>query len=150
MLKMRQDDQNKRVYFKVNTITRDIRKGIRQAYYLIGRELKSYTNKKMQEPKSGRVYTVYRNGRKIKHTASAPGEMPWSRAPRTTGNLRKSLGFSVRGSSQLEFGAATPYAAALETTMNRSYLRRAITDKQKVAETFFYDQIGKALRSRNG
>lgn len=168
MLKVIDDSKNYKFYLQIDKITRQTKRGIRQAFYQIGRGLKSHANQKMQEPKSGRIYyvkrsystkssrTQFRPGRSaiIRHQASAPGEFPWSRAPQTTGNLRSSLNFAVHGAEQLEFGANTPYAQYLELgsdlngggrMLPRPYLKQSIIDTQAQAIEFFNAEIKRAL-----
>lgn len=168
MLKVIDDSKNYKFYLKIDKVTRQTKRGIRQAFYQIGRGLKSHANQKMQEPKSGRTYMVkrayatkayraqFKQGRIkiIEHQASAPGEFPWSRAPQTTGDLRTSLNFSVHGAEQLEFGANTPYAKYLELgsdlngggrMLPRPYLKQSIIDTQAQAIEFFNAEIKRAL-----
>lgn len=170
MLQVKDSPSNYKFYLRIDNITRQTKRGIRQAYYQIGRGLKSYASKKMQEPKSGRTYNVTatsitRKGannftrgkvRYITHTASAPGEFPWSRAPQTTGDLRKSLNFTVRGATSLEFGANTPYAKYLElgSDLNgggrmkpRPYLKQSMIDTQAQAIEYFNTEIKRALEN---
>ena len=83
-------------------------KGIRQAFYKIGKDLKATTNKLiLEKPKGGKVYRVRRGSRIIRHKASAPGEAPAN----LTGNLRKSLDFNVVGADRLTFGYRQAFPA---------------------------------------
>ena len=165
------DPKNKQVYVQIGNIKPNIIKGIRQSYYQIGKDLKSYANKKIEDPpKTGRVYKIFtrtRDGRRKgrysqMHIASAAGEFP----AKITGELQRSLGFKVTGWNQMEFGAGqnqtqtgrvtanAPYAKWLETGTRkmrpRSYLLRSITERQQISINYFYTYIGKALNEKNG
>lgn len=152
-MEIKQPKENYFVYRKAQTITRDVIRGIRQAYYKIGKDLKAYASEKLLEkPKHGRTYYYYRKkvskktGKtsyaRLIHIASAPDEFPanW------TGKLRKSIGYLVRGAEQLEFGAATEYASKLELS-GRTFLRRSIVERQGVAVEHFQNEIKKTLES---
>ena len=130
-------------------ITRNaIRKGFyRSGIDIIGR--KGSTNdglvkQQMNSAKTGRLYKVYtsKSGGILKkvrlHRASAVGQSPAV----LTGALRKSLDFTVLGSSQLRISADTPYARILELGGNagrngasrigrRNYLRKAILQSRR-------------------
>lgn len=150
-----QSPENRNVYVKLDSITRDTVRGIRQAYYKLGKDLKKRASDKiLEKPKSGKTYFFSRfrtskSGKKtssrISHVASAPGEYPanW------TGKLRKSIGFEVSGSEKLIFGADTEYAKYLEEgtgkMAKRSYLLRTINEMQKEAVEHFETEIKKSL-----
>lgn len=149
MIEIKQDPENRTVYLKIDNITRDTRRGIRQAYFHIGKTLKSYASKKIIDgPKSGKTYVIYKAKKKVRHIASAPGEFPANES----GKLRRSLNFKVRGWQELEFGAATEYARALELGSSkrnleaRPYLLPSIKDNEGKAVTIFYTEIDKALK----
>ena len=95
---------------------RDMRRSIRQGMYFIGKDLvKTAQRKILDQPKTGKTRIVRRGKtrRRVRHTASAPGEAPAN----LSGGLRRSIGFKVQGSSQLEFGAGGQdliYARPLE------------------------------------
>lgn len=160
-MKIIEDPNNRAVYLKVGAITKDTRRGIRQAYYKIGKDLKAYAAKKIKEgPKTGIKYVIYggfkthvffdntKRTKKI-HQASAPGEFP----ARLSGGLIRSLGFAVSGWTQLEFGADAPYAKALEEgddrVKARPYLKPSLKATEGSAVTHFETEIKKAL-TKNG
>lgn len=98
-----------------------VSKGIRQGMYTSGKELVGTLRSDMKAPKSGRTYKIYRgrNNALLKrprlHRASSPSEVPAV----ITGEFSKSVDFSVKGDSRLEFGSgdrglAKKYARALE------------------------------------
>lgn len=171
MFTLQSDSKNQRVIMQIDHITKNIEKGIRKANYFIGKDLVKYTANKMKEEKHGRTYhrgvelnsgrknkksqmmVVYGKNKPVTYVASAPGEVPLSKAPGTTGRLRKSLNFLVRGWQQLEFGAETPYAKYLELgtpkMKPRPYLRPAIIDNFRNMETYYQEQIKLALEKDN-
>lgn len=156
---IKQDPQNYRVYLKIDNLTQDVRRGIRQGYYKIGKDLRAYGQKKILEgPKTGRIYLV-RTGKKQykRHQASAPGEFPAN----LTGNLRKSIAYTVRGWESLEIGAgpagpggkAAPYAKDLEEGTDkmapRPYLKRTIEETQSNVLEHFETEIKRALTRKD-
>ncbi len=134
------------------TIAKRMAKGSRQALFFIGRDLRRTARKKiLDKPKTGKIYIVRRGKRTRRHQASAPGEAPAN----LTGKLRKSVGFKVRGSRQLEFGAGLDgvnYAGFLEngtTRMEpRPYLRPSIRENERDIKKYLRKQIGKQLTVR--
>jgi hypothetical protein len=162
---------NKKIMKQIDNITKNVEKGIRKAHYFIGKDLVKYTAGKMKEEKHGKYYKSVKK-QKIKvgskkgayifydkeyeYRASAPGEVPLSNPPDTTGDLRKSLNFLVRGWQQLEFGAKTEYAAALELgrlekpkMKPRPYLKPAIKNNFRNAENYFDTQIKLSIEQDN-
>lgn len=108
-------------------ISNKTKAGIRQAFYQAGKSLKSTSsNLILDKNKSGILYTVRLGNSKRKHQASAPGEAPAN----LTGNLRKSIGFDVRGSEQLEFGSRDGAPAA------------GVSGKQHVAKYSVFLELG--------
>ncbi len=82
---------------RIRNMPEEIRRGIRSALYFAGRDLKKTASDNIKRTKAGRVYST-KSGRSYR--ASQPGESPAN----VTGNLRRSLNFTVKGSDQLEFG----------------------------------------------
>lgn len=138
------------------------REGIRKAFYYIGNDLRRTTQESiLSGPKTGRTYLIRIGGRKINHTASAPGEAPAN----FTGNLRKSIGFEVRGGDKLEFGSRSgPPAAGLSPKQSvaeyskylelgtskmaaRPYLKPSITKNQQNAKQHFEREIERGFKS---
>lgn len=93
---------NKRVYIKIDNLENITRRSIRNAFYLLGDDLKDTANKEiLKKPKKGRIYIIRdRAGRRRRHRASAPGETHAN----LSGKLRRSLGYQIRGAKTLEFG----------------------------------------------
>lgn len=135
---------------KIGRISEDTRRGIRRAFYLLGRDLaKAAKQSIIRGPKTGRLYRI--KGRKNRHRASAPGEAPAN----LSGNLQKSIDFVVRGSNQMTFGAGNElvdYAGHLELdTKNiegRQYLIKAIEDNERKAEQHFSSGIKSELNRK--
>ena len=135
---------NRKVFRQIKNIPRSFRNGIRAAHYEIGKDLKIESQRSIMEgPKTGRLYRV--KG-KI-HQASAPGEPPANKS----GKLMSSIGFLVggRGIGQLTFGAKALYAAFLELGTAkmepRTYLIKAIWEKRRVLENYYYQEITRRL-----
>ena len=104
-------------YIRENSLR--ARTGIRKAFHKMGKQMTEVAKRNiLYERKSGRVYFISAKGTvnyvgkmrrykffgkeaKVKHIASAPSQSP----ARITGKLIKSIGFTVRGAQQLEYGA---------------------------------------------
>jgi len=147
-MKVKQDTRNRAVYFKVKMLNHDVQRGIRQAYFRLGKQLVKYTSKKMLEkPKHGRIYYITRGKRTVKHVASAPNEYPAQMTAKT--GLRSTLDFKVHGYQKLEFGASKPYARYLELgtkkMQKRKFLRQAIQDNIGNAQSYFTQEIKRYL-----
>jgi len=123
-------------------------KGITQAFYKMGKDLKKdAVNSIKSGTKTGKVYSVNVNGVTRLHRASAPGETPAN----LTGALAKSIGYDVSGSSyKMEYFADTPYAAWLEDgTKNmsaRPYLIATIDSNEKNTVEHFQTEIERAFK----
>jgi hypothetical protein len=177
-IRFEQDPANKMVYVRLKSLTREVVRGIRQAYYQIGRDLKAYAKKGIlnKKGKSGTTYYSLQKRKnkktgkdmdvRVSHKASAPGEFPANQ----TGELQRSVNFVVRGAEQLEFGAGSnqtqtgrsignaPYAAALELGAKnkdgsvrmepRPYLIASIKATEGSAQQHFEIEIEKALNSK--
>jgi hypothetical protein len=120
--------------------------GLRLGLYLLGDSLKKTASKEMlKKNKLGKVYTIRtRSGRRRRHTSSARGQT----AANLTGALRKSINFTVQGSSGLQFGAATPYARHLEIELDRPTLRNAM--KANYRNGMNYIEQGIKAKIENG
>jgi hypothetical protein len=96
-MKIKVHRKNDKIFNKLGRVTEDTRRGIRQAYYRIGKRTIADINKDiLRKPRAGRVYII--NGKR--HVASVPGEAPAN----LTGALRKSLDFNVKGYHKLLIG----------------------------------------------
>jgi len=137
---------NRKVMLQIEELERLTRRGIRQAFYRVGKDVVASAKKSiLDKPKSGKTYIVYRGGRKRVHQSSAPGEAPAN----LTGTLRRSIDFQVHGSSELEVGAETPYARKLElggqNLEARPYLISAIDSEERNSRRHFEKEIEKEL-----
>jgi type II secretory pathway pseudopilin PulG len=109
------------VELKIKNLANVERQAIRKAFYDVGKDLVASAKEEINKtPKTGRQYRKYygQKGRMKRpgyYTASAPGEAPAA----VTGKLRKSINFTVSGSSEMTFGvdlsrADASYAKYLE------------------------------------
>jgi HK97 gp10 family phage protein len=96
------EQNNYNVKIRLNMLINLQRKGIRKAFYNIGKSLQKESKRLInKKPKTGRIYLIRKAGRIIKHRASSAGQAPAV----ITGRLRKSVDFSVQGSENLVFGS---------------------------------------------
>ena len=93
---------NSRVFERLEITEAITRKTRRQAWFGLGQQLRKSANSEiLRKPKGGKTYIVRGpSGRKRRHVASAPGETHANRS----GTLRKSIGWKVRGTDQMDFG----------------------------------------------
>ncbi len=100
---------------RIDLIQWHTQRGMRHALFEIADDYTRTANFNiLKEKKRGRTYLVRtRTGRQKRHRSSAAGQSHAN----LTGALRRSIGWKVRGSSQLEFG----YGATSNTT---KYARR--------------------------
>lgn len=143
----------------IKSISSNSKKGIRNAFYKIGVDLKKTAIDHINfTPKSGRQYIYYHNGKKRIHVASAPGEPPAN----FRGNLRKSVGYKLNGSSYIVFGAGNSkvkYARRLELGGSdrtrgggssyiapRPFIIRSINDNERNITQHFENEISILLK----
>lgn len=160
MIKIITGKKNPRAIIKAKGIEDSMTKGIRRGFFSWGDRLIKIANKNiLKKPRHGRVYIRRtKSGRRRRHVASVPGESHAN----YSGTLRKSLGWKIRGSSELEFGygvassraknqQAPDYADYMENgTPNkkikpRPTLKIAIRSTEGTAEKFFSYEIKKLL-----
>jgi HK97 gp10 family phage protein len=96
---------NRRVYAELADVNGKTRRSIRQAWFGLGKDIKSTLNRQILDKasKTGREYKVRsRTGRRRmrKHQASAPGQTHAN----MFGDLRKSRGWKVHGWESMEVG----------------------------------------------
>jgi len=146
---------SKRVLDRAKNMDRNVRRQIRQGMYFMGKDLvKDARRKILEKPKTGKVRIVRRGKtrRRIRHTASAPGEAPAN----LSGALRRSIDFKVQGHSQLEFGAGVEgsdvkYGRALEfgfpprNLKPRPYLQVTIKENFRNMSLHLENNIKKGL-----
>jgi hypothetical protein len=132
---------NREVELRIAKGAQSTIRGIRQAFYFLGKDLKADANKNILErPRSGRVYKF--KGRR--HKASVAGETFANRS----GAARRKLGYDVKGGDQLEFGfradSETLYTKILEEELDRPTLKIATRDNQRNARKHFEREIERA------
>lgn len=155
MIEFKGAPDNKVTLLKLQNLEMLTERGMRQGWFAFGDDLKREANREiLRTPKGGRVYVRrIRGGRRRRHVASSPGESHAN----MSGRLRKSLGWIVRGASELEFGYgvdvgrdAPEYAAPIEFGSRRMKprpsLQNAIRAKIKDAQNNFDRQIGRAMK----
>ena len=116
---------NRKAFQSAIDAVRNHERGIRKAFFRIGKDHTDELNRQMLEKdKEGRIYiTRTRTGRRRRHRASAPGQTAANR----TGRMRKGRGFQLKGAEQLEFGIrGAPYAAFLERGTRRMEARPSL------------------------
>ena len=143
--------KNNQILFDLGKSAQNTKRGIRQGFWALARELRAGVQQKIKQgPKTGRLYRI--KGRKRKVRASAPGQAPANR----TGALGKSVGFEIRGTSELEFGYrdSVNYGEFLELGTKRMDPRPALTpqviESTKNARGHFEREIKKALLNPKG
>jgi len=149
MIKVSIKFDDKEVYNHILNIDNATRRGIRQGFFQFGKSLvKTASRQVLKKPKGGRTYLIRRGRVKRRHVASAPGESPAN----LSGSYRRSLGFKIKGSDSMEFGAGNsevPYAKFLERGTSkmapRPGLGNAIKSEQKNAQNYFLNNIRKSL-----
>lgn len=148
------DSKSQKVLLKSKQVKQLTDKAIRQAFQRIGKDLKQDANQEMlKKPKHGRLYRIKLRGRMINHRASAENESPAV----ITNKLRKSVGYTLNGTSQMSFGAGNNadvnYALPLEVgapqrkLAGRKYLERSIKNRQGNIRRNFEQQIAENLKS---
>lgn len=102
MIRVRRTSESQFVIDKLDSLISLTQRGMRQAWFKTGKDLMTESNKQiLKKPKSGRIYRVRtRSGRFKRHRSSAPGQSHAN----LSGKLRRSRGWKVKGSTQLEFG----------------------------------------------
>ena len=116
MPKLIADKNNKQVFTQLNDLNDRTRMGIRRFWFSLGKTLtKSFNKAVLAKPRSGRVYKVRRGKVTRRHTASLPGETPAN----LSGNYRKSIGYQIRGTMEMQFGNRAEYAGFLENGTSR-------------------------------
>lgn len=160
MFRVSLDPKSQKAFIHIENSGRAAKEGVRQAFYKLGKDLKATANKLILDgPKTGRTYLIRIGGRLKRHQASAPGEAPAN----LTGNLRKSIGFDVRGSESMEFGSRSgPPAAGISPKQNvaayskylevgsskiapRPYLKPSIEENSRNAIEHFTTEITRQL-----
>lgn len=128
MLSIRPNTMNRTVLITINQASRRMNRDIRLALTEVGRENSRHSQMLIKNPpKTGRFYKF--RGRP--HRASAPGQPPADRS----GDLRRTSGYRVYGSSKMEFGDRMPYGKFLEEGTSkmrpRPHLKRTVREKSR-------------------
>ena len=158
MIEFRQSRSNDRVFKKIQKLDGLTKRAIRQGFFSLGKALRSTANRQiLAKDKTGKIYRVRGpSGRRRRHRASAPGQSHAN----IRGTLRKSIGWKVRGASELEFGYgvnkndAPPYAEFVEFGTRRMAARPSLQNGIKAERRNFQNnferEIGKLLEGRGG
>lgn len=149
MIEVKESLQNKKAMESIRKIGPNTRRGLRQSFFQYGHDLKRTASRQiLEKPKGGRTYRVKRGTRRVRHIASAPGESPAN----LSGKYRRSIGFNIRGSSQMIFGAGSskvPYAVWLERGTKRMLPRpglgNAIRATERNAKKYFASNIRRSI-----
>jgi len=149
MIKVIEDSANRIAYLKLDRGVEFSRRAIRQGFFQLGKDLKKTANDEiLRKPKGGHVYIIRgAGGSRRRHVASAPGETHAN----LSGKLRRSLGWAVQGSQQLEFGymdgLIPEYAPFVEFGTRRMAarpsLKNAIGTTTRNAEIYFSSALAK-------
>jgi len=137
------DSKNRKIELHIQNLETLTKRGIRQAFYKLGRDVKDTTSKNiLKKPRSGRKEKFRGRNRR----ASVAGESFANRS----GDARKQLGYDVHGSDELEVGfrsnAKTVYTKILEEKLNRPTLAIATSANNRNATVHFEREIQKMLK----
>lgn len=127
-----------------------IQGAIRKANYQIGKTMVQEARESINTgEKSGRIYTVYINGKKRVHQASAPGQAPAKLTGTLSSKTKKNIDFIVKGWRYLIFGTKLLYGKYLEEGTSkmapRPYLITQVNKHIKDAKTWYVKYIKAAL-----
>jgi len=143
-IKIIPDHSNKKSLISIEKAPFRWRKGIRTALFVMGRASQLHVRSLIKsKDKTGRLYHF--RGRL--HQASAPGEAPAS----MTGKLSRSVGYTVRGYYEVEFGDEALYGKFLEDgTKNmkaRGHIVRTAKELGKDHTTTLLEGVAGELKS---
>lgn len=141
------DFVNRETIFHIENLNKFTNRGLRQGFYHVGKVFKAAANTAiLAKDKTGIVYKVRRGKIVRRHRASSRGQS----FANLSGDARKTLGFDVRGSSELEFGfrkqANTEYTKILETTLDRPTLGNAVKKESGNSISIMESELKKLLR----
>lgn len=145
MIKVKINHKSRQILMNIQKSMDGHKKGLRNGLYEIGRENVKLTRKFITaKNKTGRIYII--GGRR--HQASAPGESPAN----LTGQLRRSVNYVVRGSSQMEFGDEILYGKFLEQgtskMLPRPHLIRTVNARGQKNVTVLQRNIDREIKRR--
>ncbi len=143
---LKEDPGNRKAEFQIDNTIQLTKRGIRQGFYNVGKNLKASANKDiLAKDKTGIIRIIRRGKVRRRHQASAPGQT----FANLSGAARRTLGFDVRGGSELEFGfrknQETFYTKILETSLNRPALGNAVKKEQGNSIMIMEREAKKAL-----
>jgi hypothetical protein len=145
-MSFRESPENKKAHLHIDNTVKLTKGSIRQGFYKVGKLLKASANKDiLAKDKSGRVYVIRRGKVLRRHRASAKGQT----FANLSGAARRTLGFDVKGGSELVFGfrknQETFYTKILETSLNRPAIGNAVKKEQGNAISIMESEAKKAL-----
>ena len=159
------DPKTDEVFRDLKKLPQEVKTGIRRGAYLVGKSLVKDTRREMnKKPKTGRTYTIYTGigGRKLKRPRKHIASAPLRESPAViSGELRKTVGFKVRGVSRLEFGAGSAdvkYARILEVggrtgrnkaakIQGRFYLKKSINRQSQKTKRTLEREVDKFIQN---
>ncbi len=118
MIRIKTGSTNATAFKHISTTKRKLIGGIHSALLNIGRDNVREARAAMRRRKTGIVYRLMINGRRINHRASAPYESP----AYLTGEMSRGYKYDVSGSSFLEWGNEAEYSGHLEFGAPRANL----------------------------
>ena len=154
MVKMKADYGAKQMQVRINRLSTQSSKALRQGFFAFGKDLVNTSRRLIIDPpKTGKWYRV--TGRKRMHRASAAGQSPAN----MTGKLQRSIDFKVHGSTRMEFGSnpakagdtakTRKYAKALEVgnsrMARRPYLEPSMRKNARNGRKHFERELRKAM-----
>jgi hypothetical protein len=121
---------SKKAVMKLKNLDKVTKKGIRQAFYKLGKDLVATAKKDiLAKPRFGRTYRISYKGRIRIHVASRPGEAPAS----FTGTLWRSLDFKVSGADSMRFGYRSDQSDEISKTVKGVFYGKGLEEgKPKV------------------
>lgn len=149
VMSIKPDPANKKTEVMLGQLEKHSKRGIRQGFYQLGSDLRNSVRKDVlsKQGKTGRVYVVNRGGRRLRHRASAPGEF----SANLSGRMRRSAGFKVRGSKQLDFGFGEEHAKYQEDGTSRMRARpnlgKTVKKRERNAERHFQNELKRAHKN---
>jgi len=150
MMNIKENSKNKDAYKKISHLSVDIKRGIRESFYNIGKKLILDAKKAcLKQPKHGRTYLIRLGKSSRRHVASAAGEAPAT----ITRNLLRAHDIEIQGTSRMLFGIndRVPYGRALELgyaprkLAPRLWLKTTIDENEKNIEKIFGKNIKEEL-----
>lgn len=98
---------SKRILKSLKKIEPKTLRGIRQAFYQVGKSLKrNADNAILRGQKTGRTYVIRRGSIRRRHRASAPGEA-WANISSVKKSARGTIDYNVFGGTHMTFFAGT-------------------------------------------